>query len=320
MAPLLADSFPTAPPPMIPGRDTTMFAEGGSRRRLLSVLVLGIALALAGSSASRAQTAADSLSLAERYRTVRFQTLVQEYLDGQRTLPIRPPARLPVGPDSALDPREPTDSARADSASGPAFEITSVRRVRDLERSWFRDRYRAVEWSFLGTGLQLTFADTVRTRDLRARLQARFGEPTRTLAEIYSNEWVRAPDSTREDPIQFEYWFVVNDSIPVRVSDVSGPGERGGIVSTDRQYREDLAALRTALFRPLRREERAPYVDYYYEPESRRWYRVGYDGRSFFRERISRFDIVPGRRPEVETMRRDSSAVGEAEASAPQRP
>jgi len=320
MAPLFADSFSTAHLPMIPGRDTTTLVERGSRRRFLAVLVLGIGLALAGNSAPRAQTTDDSLSLAERYRTVRFQTLVQEYLDGRRTLPIRPPERLPVEPDSLLAIEDPADSARAGSEAEPAFDIASIRRVRDLERSWFRERYRGVEWSFLGTGLQLTFADTIRTRDLRARLQARFGEPTRTLAEIYSNEWVRAPDSTREDPIQFEYWFVVNDSIPVRVSDVSGPGERGGIVSTDRRYREDLAALRTALLRPLKREERAPYVDYYYEPETRRWYRVGYDGRSFFRERISRFDIVPGRRPEVETTRPDSAAAEQAASSAPESP
>ena len=111
---------------------------------------------------------------------------------------------------------------------------------------------------------------------------------------------------------------MVNDSIPVRVSDVNGPGERGVIVAADRRYRADLVALRTALFRPLRREERAPYVDYYYQPEPRRWYRVGFDGRTFFRERISRFDIVPGQRPELDSVRTDSAAVRETDVrSAP---
>jgi hypothetical protein len=296
---------------MIPVCDLPTLAGGRLWRRGLTVVVLGIGLALAGSPSSRAQSTDDSLSLAERYRTIRVQTLVQQYLDHQGTLPVQPPRRIVTGADSLLAA---ADSARPGAETGPSFAITSVRRVRDLERSWFRERYREVEWSFLGTGLRLSFVDTIRTRDLRARLQARFGEPTRTLAEIYSNEWVQTPDSTREEPIQFEYWFVVNDSIPVRVSDVSGPGERGGIVSTDRRYRAELPALRRALLRPLRREERAPYADYYYEPETRRWYRVGYDGRAFFRERISRFDIVPGRRPDVEGIRSDSSAAENAEA------
>ena len=296
---------------MTPVFEIAPLVGAGSRRRGLAVVVLVAVLGLMGSAAPRAQTTDDdSLSLAERYRTARFRALVQEYLDDHPMLPLQPPQQLSVGTDSLLAREDAADSDRTAPDSRAGFQITSIRRVRDLERSWFRERYREVEWSFLGTGTRLTFADTIRTRDLRARLQARFGEPTRTLAEIYSNEWVRTPDSTREDPIQFEYWFVVNDSIPVRVSDVSGPGERGGIVSTDRRYRADLPALRTALFRPLRREERAPYVDYYYEPEVRRWYRVGYDGRSFFRERISRFDIVPDRRPEVDTVRTDSAAGG----------
>jgi hypothetical protein len=132
------------------------------------------------------------------------------------------------------------------------------------------------------------------------------------MAEVYSREWRRAPDSTRDEPIQFEYWFVVNDSIPVRVSDVNGPVERGVIVSTDRAHREQLPALRAALFGPLRRAERAPYVDYYYEEETRRWYRVGYDGTRFFRERISRFDITPGRRPHLDSSRMESSPRHEA--------
>ena len=280
--------------------------------------VVAVVVLLVGGRAPdlRAQTAADSLSLAERYRTVRLRMLSQDFLEGRRGLPVQPPRLLPTDADSLLSPSSQSDTARAAPETKPSFSLASVRRVRTLERSWFRQRYRAVEWAFLGSGSRLTFPDTSRTRDLRARLQARFGPPTRSLAEVYSNEWVQAPDSTREPPIQFEYWFIVNDSIPVRVSDVGGPGERGVIVSTDRRHRDDLVALRSALFGPLKSVERAPYVDYYYEQSTRRWYRVGFDGRSFFRERISRFDIVPGRRPRLDTVRTESSAVDAPEAPA----
>jgi hypothetical protein len=263
---------------------------------LVVVLLVGSVLVREG----RAQPGgADSLSLAERYRRARVQMLVQDYLSGRGAVPGRPPRALPVRPDSVFGVFGPPDTTAAPRR--PAFPIAEVRPVRHLERGWFRERYRAVDWSFLGAGTRLTVFDTTRTWDLRARLQAQFGDPTRTMAELYSEEWRRTPDSTREDPIQFEYWFVVNDSIPVRVTDVNGPTERGVIVSTDRRYRDRLVALRAALLRPLRDGPRAPYVDYYFERASRRWFRVGFDGTAFFRERVSRFDIVPGRRPYLES-------------------
>lgn len=245
----------------------------------------------------------DSLSLAERYRMARVRALAQEYLMGRRTLPVLPVEHLATPVDSLYGSSSSDDDVASKGKEDLSFEIEDVRRVRALERSWFRDRYRDVEWSFLGAGMRLSFFDTTRTRDLRARLQAQYGDPTRTLAEVYSNEWVASPDSTREDPIQYEYWFVVNDSLPVRVSDVDGPGGRGVIFSTSRTYRQHIEALRAALLHPLRENERAPYVDYYHNEDTRRWYRVGYDGRTFFRERIARFDIVPGRRPRLDTIK-----------------
>lgn len=258
----------------------------------------------------------DSLSLAERYRTARFQKLAQEYLTGRRTVPIQPPRLLPVRWDSMLGGLPNRDTAASEETERRSFPLDEVRHVRDLERSWFRERYREVEWSFLGTGTRFTVFDTTRTRDLRARLQAQFGDPTRTMVELYSKDWRRAPDSSREEPIQFEYWFIVNDSIPVRVLDVDGPSERGVIVSTDRRHREQLPALRAALLHPIRSPKRAPYVDYYYEDETGRWYRVGYDGVDFFRERISRYDIIPGRRPVLDTVREESSPDAEETSSA----
>ena len=282
------------------------------QRRLLGVLVL-VGGILAPASLWAQPTPSDSLSLAERYRTARFHMLVQQFLDGRRGVPVRPPRFFRVQGDSIVAGPPTVDSVL--HRSRPSFPVTDVRRVRDLEISWFREHYESVKWSFLGAGTRITFFDTTRTRALRARLQAAFGEPTRTLAEIYSREWVRTPDSTREAPIQFEYWFVVNDSIPVRVSDVNGPTERGVILSTSRRYRDRLFALRESLLAPLREAEPAPYVDYYYEEETRRLYRVGYDGQAYFHERISRFAITPGRRPSLDTTRTGTSSAPEAPSS-----
>jgi hypothetical protein len=210
--------------------------------------------------------------------------------------------RAPVlPPRSALRPVDmllrPLDTSRTEppDARRPRFRITTARVLSELERTWFRSTYGDTRWSFLGAGPRLTFFDTTRTPDLRARLEAQFGSPTKTLAETH-------PDSVEKSQPQFEYWFVVNDSIPVRVTDANGPRDRGLIVAAPRRLRHRLRALRAALLRPLRESRRVPYVDYYHDT-NRRWYRTGYDGRSFFLERIPRHTIVPGRRPTLDTTR-----------------
>jgi len=253
----------------------------------------------------------DSLALIDRYRTARYRLLAQQVasVGSLRTLPPEP---IPTAVDSLFTPPASRDTAIAAADSRPAFVVDDVRAVQHMERSWFQGQYGGTEWSFLGAGPRLTFLDTTYTRELRARLQTRFGDPTYTLAEVDLNAWRATPDSSRDGLPQFAYWFVVNDSIPVRVTDVEGPTGRGVIVSTERQYRDHLGALRDALLGSLQENERVPYVDYYYDEATRRWYRVGFDGQSFFRERISRFDIVRGQRPRLDTVRTAPSSPAES--------
>jgi len=285
--------------------------------RWICVLVVCLFVGDIGAPLAQAQERPDgrrdSLDLISRYRTARYQLLVQKIVAQMPMRPL-PPESLPTPVDSLFAPPDSTKQLNSETEKDdpPPFPVEDIRRIRRLERSWFRNRFADTEWSFLGSGSRMTILDTTHTRDLRARLQAHVGAPTFTPAEVDLNEWARQPDSTREDLVQFAYWFVVNDSIPVRVTDVRGPDERGLIVSTDRRYRDRLRALRSALLQPLRREKRAPYVDYYYEDEARRWYRVGFDGEAFFREHISRRDIVRGRRPRLEPTR---SAPASADSS-----
>ena len=70
-----------------------------------------------------------------------------------------------------------------------------------------------------GSGFQGgTVVDQLPTSEIRSRLQAVFGDPTVTLDDFIGMENVRPGNS-----VQFEYWFVVNDSIPMIVLDIDGP-------------------------------------------------------------------------------------------------
>lgn len=229
--------------------------------------------------------------LIQRYQAARQRVLVQRIVQtGHRGVRPLPPTTLPVASDSLLRLRSPD---AASSSAGPALAVTSVRKVRKLERSWFRDTFHDTPWAFFGSSRRFAFVDTTRTRDLRARLETQYGPPTQALGDFD----LRSP---RDEYIQFEYWFVVNDTIPVVVIDVGGPMERGLIVSTDAAYRSHLPALRRHLLHPLRDTERSVYVDYYYNDVQRRWYRTGFNGRTFFRERVYRSQLVPGRRPWID--------------------
>lgn len=252
----------------------------------------------AAQSADRDEGAADEGGLVERYREARLRTLARRQLRQQGRLPPYPLEMLPTPNDSLA----PTDPSRIDRASEESsFPLETVRAVRRLETDWFQDRFGETDWAFLGDTPGHTFLDTSRTPDLRARLQGKFGAPTRTLADAP----LEKPPKT---PIQFEYWFVVNDSIPVQVMDPDGPKGRGLIVAVERSYREQLPALRDTLLVPLRREDRTPHVDYYYDERRERWYRTGFDGQSFFLKQIPGTDVVPGQRAYLDTTQTTESA------------
>ena len=154
----------------------------------------------------------------------------------------------------------------------------------------FQNRYGNTRWAFM-QGVRREPIDTTATSDLRARLQAHFGPPTFTLSEMDSIRGLAA-----EALIQFEYWMLVNDSIPAMVLDANGPLGRGVVVATDARWREDLDRLRHGLLQPLFADpRREPFVDYFYQVDSAAWYVTGFDGASFFYRRIDPPDLRMGR-------------------------
>ena len=239
-------------------------------------------------------TSSVSPSLVDRYQRARLQMLAERLTrSGGRAAPIREPIWLST-PSDSLRPSKPAPAAAPPEKT--SFPVSSVRSLRKLERAWFEARFSETRWSFLGAGRYFTPLDTTMTRDLRARMQAHFGDPTQTLGDFD----LRKP---RDEYVQFEYWLVVNDSIPMVVTDAGGPRDRGLIVATDARYRNDLFLLRQSVLGPIMQAGRAPYVDYYYEEETRRWYRTGYDGEAYFMDRVYRSQMTPGRRPWLDSSR-----------------
>lgn len=233
---------------------------------------------------------AQDRDLGAMYQAARYRALLQ----AQEDLRARPQAPTRVGSADLDSLRAWVLSAArgAEPAAEPAFPISDWKLVGRLERGLFEKRFGETPWSYLGMAGRSTL-DTTRTNELRARMAAQFGPPTKVLADL--KEPFGRPAG---DYVQFEYWFVVNDSIPVVVMDANGPFDRGLVMASDARYRDQLQALRNVFLRPLvASDERAAYVDYFYDPEANQWYRTGFDGEAFFLEPIRRRRIIPGRRP-----------------------
>lgn len=235
--------------------------------------------------------AATAQSLVERYRAARFRVQADEIVAGFRAKP-QPTAHVDFPTDTLRDwvvQIFPAEEVIPPPPPEPAISIRRSNLVPKLGRSWFQSKFDSVKWAFVGSN-SWTSLDTTFTRDLRARLEAEFGSPTQTIAD---HDYVDRGQP--KEYIQFEYWFVVNDTIPLKVMDVNGPFERGLVVATAREYHDVLPDLKEIFLGPLTESDRAPYVDYYYLPEQRMWFLTGYDGEKYFLERIPRPDLKLGR-------------------------
>ena len=234
--------------------------------------------------------------LIERYREARFRVQMHRYFD-THGLAARPQTyeHIPSRADTIQQwLRQLSRNARIAewNRRQRSFEIEEWRLVRRLERGWFIKKFDNTKWAYLGTE-SLMPLDTTMTRELRARLEAFFGPPTQTIAELMnSDERLR----TQDRYVQFEYWFVVNDSIPIILMDFNGPLERGLITVTDHRYRDILINVRESFLREFWQEkQRAPYVDYFLDARTRTWYYAGFDGTNYFMEPIVQPNLALGR-------------------------
>jgi hypothetical protein len=237
-------------------------------------------------------------TLLKDYQRLRVQELAREAFNerGHR-MRFRRTVQFPTAADSIAQQIADRKKVEADveRVANRRFTVRSWHNVDVKQEARFMALFNSREWAFIGASTRQR-VDTTRTSDLRARMQATFGHPTRTLAEL-------GPVSllSRDQIIEFEYWFVLNDSIPVIVMDTNGPWDRGVVLASSIENREVLADLKAQfLGQLLDGNSRNAFADYYYNPEQDAWYVTGYDGAYFYDRRIEPPDLAKGR-PDIQT-------------------
>ncbi|MEP0548056.1 MAG: hypothetical protein ABJF88_14065 [Rhodothermales bacterium] len=254
-------------------------------------------LLLALGSTAQAQSARLTEALQLQRAKVRMGEIVGEM---GIAIPPRGPAEIETEPSEAASllfwwlPRSRTPRVALDpiplvapaepAPEPPAPTLGRIRwdRVGPGEQEAFLDRYREALWTVDGMRF-FTALDTIPTPKLRSRLFGLFGAPTRTAIARGVNGF------NGNDDVQFEYWFVVNDSIPFVALDKDGPFGRGLVLAGDFAHTAVLGALKRDFAEQMMTRARPmPYVDYYHSRERNQWYRTGYDGTDYYVREIER--------------------------------
>lgn len=141
--------------------------------------------------------------------------------------------------------------------------------------------------SLTGRGLQANQTiDNLPTMELRARLQGAYGNPTKNVIDMMAEA-----DFRPAKYIQFEYWFEINDSIPMVILDTSGPFSTGLTFGGLARFVDLMPEIKREFNKLLMEAPLAEYSDYYYALDERDktkgipipdgWYMVQYKNGTF---------------------------------------
>ena len=166
------------------------------------------------------------------------------------------------------------------AAQAAADSVLAWEKVQPGSQDGFIADHREVFWRVVPAFSPI---DTMRTLELRGRLTQRFGTPTRNAAAARQERYAGS------EHVQFEYWLVVNDTLPLLVMDTHGPFGRGLLIAGDEHQMDALLRVKADLtHRLLTAPPTVEFVDYYHDADSGRWFKTGYDGTAFFTDPVRR--------------------------------
>jgi hypothetical protein len=182
-------------------------------------------------------------------------------------------------------------AGKANGQDYSAFKTPVIKKISHSDRAAFKKRFKNIKWT--GQGLyKETTIDHIPTSELRARLQKVFGKPTQKVGDLIHKKNFRPAEY-----IEFEYWFTVNDSIPMMILDVDGPFSKGLTYVGASRYIDLMPEVKRTFSKMLMNiKQLAPYKDYFYSPERDKWYLVQYKNGKFSHDQIEQ---PPGMKPDT---------------------
>lgn len=172
-------------------------------------------------------------------------------------------------------------STQANAQGRSLFKAPVIKKVTHAQRAWFQKKFSDIKWT--GQGMYNNDPiDGLPTAEIRARLQTKFGSPTQTVGDLVHKKNFRPAEY-----IEFEYWFVADDSIPLMVLDVDGPFEDGLTYAGASRYIDLMPEVKRTFSKELMNVKKlSPYSDYFYSPERDQWFLVKYNDGKFSHKKI----------------------------------
>lgn len=166
------------------------------------------------------------------------------------------------------------------------FQASTFQKVENADAASFDKRFDGMIWTAQGFNRQASVVDNLPTTELRARLQQVYGAPTKTVADLINEKkFGRSEGAT----IQFEYRFVVNDSIPVMLLDINGPFGQGLVWVGGNRWVDRMAQIKRDLSDEIMSAKSlAEFEDFFYSPEREKWYSVRLKSGEFKTEELKK--------------------------------
>jgi hypothetical protein len=164
------------------------------------------------------------------------------------------------------------------------YSINTIQKINEDSIAWFDNTFDHVIWTGEGLSKEMEI-DQLQTNEVRARLQTVFGSPTKTIEDL-----IGRADFNAAQAIQFEYWFVVNDTIPLVALDIEGPFRTGLVLGGFENHKQVLPGIKKELSELLMAPQESflqSYNDFYYSIEREKWFKVSYQRGQFKTTEIS---------------------------------
>lgn len=165
------------------------------------------------------------------------------------------------------------------SSANAQFDEPQIIKIEAENAAEFQQQFEHIKWT--GQGFNFNSLDRMPAIEIRARLQSAYGDPTKTIETVMGDGKFRAGKA-----IQFEYWFVVNGSIPMMLLDLDGPFANGLVYVGASRYIDLMPEVKRTLTRTITEIEPKEYIDYFFSPEREQWYKVSFKDGDYLKEEI----------------------------------
>lgn len=160
----------------------------------------------------------------------------------------------------------------------PPFTVEAFQAWKGDDRYNFLYIFREVHWKTILPEYK-TALDSLPTQQIRAKLQAQFGNPSVDVLNRFE-KW----GWKQEENVEFTYFLTVNDSIPLMISDINGPFEEGLVMVGNERDSTYFPLIKEVFSKRILDTNPVAYESFFrqtLDADNTRWVKATFDGETY---------------------------------------